>query len=210
MDTLGGRRVLRLPRCGGIPHRLAGMGPPNVGDCDANHEISSREWRSRGCRAAARPSGMTTTFTQPYHSVCNPCQRGLLSHTPHDRTEPGVARHIHRCASLRAVFVVGIGRRRARRCGAEGDRDCVDRWYLDDGDRCLGSEMAQQRRLECVTRRLTPDSFRYQQIYRSICAARRLQPKRVKIKQIGRYISCYLVQSVHASHSRQDKAARAS
>ena len=152
MDSLGGRRVLRLPHCGGIPHRLAVMGPPNVGDCGANRDISSRECRSRRCRAAARPSGMATAYTQPRYSVCDTCQRDLLSHTPHDRTKPGVARHLHRRASLRALFVVGLGRRRARRCGANGDCDCLDRWYLDDGERCLGSEMAQQRKLWRVAR----------------------------------------------------------
>ena len=59
--------------------------------------------------------------------------------------EPGVARPLHRCASLRALFVMGLGRRRARWCGANGDCDCYGRWYLDDGKRCLGSKMAQRK-----------------------------------------------------------------
>jgi len=143
MDSMGGGRVLRPSPCGGISYRLAGMGPPNVGDCDANHEIPSRECRSRGCCAAARPGWMATTCTQPHHSVCDPCQRGLLSHTPYNRTEPGVARSLHRCASLRALFVMGLGRRRARWCGANGDCGRHGRRHLDDGKRCLGREMAQ-------------------------------------------------------------------
>jgi len=147
MDPLGGRRVLRLPRVGGIRHRLAGMGSSNVGDRDANREISSRECRSRGYRAAARQSGMATTCTQPCHPGCDPGQRGLLSHTPHDRAEPGVARRLHRCASLRALFVVGLDRRCARRRGANGDCDRRGRWYFDDGGRCAGSEMAQRPKL---------------------------------------------------------------
>jgi hypothetical protein len=144
MDSLGGRPVLRVPCCGRIPHRLAAMGPPNVGDCDANHEISSRECRSRGCRAAARPSGMAATCTQPRHSVCNSYQCSLLSHTPHDRTGPGVAGHLHGCTPVRALFVMGLDRRRARWCDPNSDNHCLGRWYLNDGERCLSSKMAQR------------------------------------------------------------------
>jgi hypothetical protein len=147
MDPLGGRRVLRMPRCRGVPHRLAGMGSPNVGDCDANHESSSCECSSRTCRAAACPSGMAAACAQPRHSVRDPCQRDLLSHTPHDRTEPSVAGRLHRCASLRALLVLGLGRLRPRRCAPDGDCHCLGHWYFDDGEYCLVSQMAQQSNL---------------------------------------------------------------
>src|SRR5258708_5600040 len=62
------------------PHRLAGVGAPDAGHCDGNDGIPDREFGSRGCRASARPSGMATTCTKPCDSVCDPCQRGLLSH----------------------------------------------------------------------------------------------------------------------------------
>jgi hypothetical protein len=45
---------------------------------------------------------------------------------------------------------------------------------------------------------------------RPICLHRDFQRKRLIIKRIGRLLSAYLVQSVHAPHSRQVNAARAS
>ena len=45
---------------------------------------------------------------------------------------------------------------------------------------------------------------------RSICLHLYFQRKRFIIKRIGRLLSAYLVQSVHAPHSREVNAARAS
>jgi hypothetical protein len=42
--------------------------------------------------------------------------------------------------------------RRARRTAPKSDYDCLGRWYLNDGERCLRSEMAQHRKLMKVAR----------------------------------------------------------
>jgi len=58
--------------------------------------------------------------------------------------------------------------------------------------------------------RIIADMWQVTVKYRPICSHRSFQRKRSKIKQIGRYLSVYLVQSVHAPHSREVNAARAS
>lgn len=147
MDALDSSCVLRPPCGGGIPYRLAGVGPDDVRDCDANHKVPNYQFCSCGCRATAGPSGMETTLTQPRHPLCNVYQRGLFSHPSHHCTEPRVARSLHRHASLPALFLVCTCRRCARWCAANNDCCCRCRWYAAHGERRLGREVAQCHKL---------------------------------------------------------------
>jgi len=56
----------------------------------------------------------------------------------------------------------------------------------------------------------TDNSVRLTVLNRPICLPRSTERKRFEIKRIGRFQRVYLVQSVHAVHSREVNAARAS
>src|SRR4051794_8628182 len=103
MDPVDGGRLLHATPCGGISHGLAGLGARDAGDHNAHHNVPNCECSSCDCGTAACSRRMATTCTQPPHSIRDSCQCALLSHTPHCCAAQGIARHLHRCASVSAV-----------------------------------------------------------------------------------------------------------
>ena len=141
MDTLGCRGSLLSPRVGGVLYRLATLGSREFGHRNADRAVSFHERRACGCSRNSCKLRLETPYAQPDHSSRDSGQRDLLPYTAHDCAAPTVPWRLYCCASLPALFLVGIRGSEARWCSQTRDCRSSYTWHADDDLRRSGGEM---------------------------------------------------------------------